>query len=676
VAGWRLVRIDLVLMAAITAWALFRLAPDLSHPSIWSFDESFHQVVTRHVYDHPLTPTLIEDPLHGPRDFSNYWESRVWLIKPPGAFWFGALMMLLTGKVPLAFRLGGLLSQIFSALILYWLSAPVTRRAWAFLASLGFTSLPIGWIYTQARFVGDELDLVLCACICAAMACLFVAVERRSTGWAALAGAATGLGILVKSFLALTPLGVAACLWLLAKARFSKGPRAVALGVMVAMSVAIAAPWNLYAAAKWPAEFRGASTDVFSHLNKPSQWHRPVDAVFNELNQSLFDPLPQALALAIGVWLAVRAVRKREPVVIGAALWLWATWLGHSFPNTKMHSHLWNSMVPAFLGVAVVLDDVWTSKPLALGLGAGLAIPPLLALFPSLERLRNLAPQVFEQTRRIPGLAEGVCLIAAAALLGWLVEWLLRRFRLFLPTGVLAVAPAVCLLYMTVWKASSRQKELDEDARAGYPIAYSREAGRAIDALTPKKSVIVLDVDLQPPGQIERHNLTFWSDRLVIDGRDPSEYVRAGFHPYLVSPGAEPYVPLEVPADGWLRAYDLAAPAASPPPLPAGVHSLDVRVGNLHVLGFASAESTREVARYAFYVRPDGGPPGPLSLSFETARGREVRVIPPESSLRMRGRLAGAAWFVVPALGPPLQEVQAIIFGAEPGQRVLLGPPR
>jgi hypothetical protein len=513
---------------------------------------------------------------------------------------------------------------------------------------------------------------MVCACISAALVCLFVAIKRRSLGWAALAGAATGAGILVKSFLALTPLGVAACLWPLGKVRFCQGPRLKALGVMLAMTVAVAAPWNLYAASKWPAEYRGASSDVFNHINKPSQWHRPVDAVFNEINQSLFDPMPHALALGIGVWLLVRAVRKRELVVVGAALWLWATWLGHSIPNTKMHSHLWNAMVPAFVGVAVALEDVWSSKRLALGLGAGLAVPKLLALFPSLARLRELPPPVLDQTRRIPGLMEGICIIAAAVLLGWLLERLLRLSGYRLPTWILAVAPAAGLIYVTVWKAASRQTEFDQDARKGFPIAYSREAGQTLAASTPKRSALVLDLDLQPPDQIESHNLTFWSDRLVVDGRDPSEYVRAGFHPYLVSPAAELYAPLPVPADGWLRAYDMATPATSPPPLPAGVHGLDVKVGNLRILGFASAPSTREVDRYAFYVRPEGGPPGPLSVAFETAQGRQAKDILPEASLRLRFRLAHSAWFVLPALGPRRGDVQALAFGPEPAQRVPL----
>ena len=41
-------------------------------------------------------------------------------------------------------------------------------------------------------------------------------------------------------------------------------------------------------------------------------WKRPIDAVFNEINRSMFGPLPHAVPLLAGVWLAIRAVRRRE----------------------------------------------------------------------------------------------------------------------------------------------------------------------------------------------------------------------------------------------------------------------------------------------------------------------------------------------------------------------------
>jgi 4-amino-4-deoxy-L-arabinose transferase-like glycosyltransferase len=669
---------DLVVMLAITGWGLLALAPDLAHGSIWAFDESFHQVVARHVHDNPFTPMLYVDPVHDSTD--TYWGSRVWLIKPPGAFWLAALLMNFVGKVPLAFRLVGLLSQLFASLTIYALARTAAPRPWAFCASVGYLSLPLGWVFTQARFVGDEIDLLLTGCICAAMGCLFVAVRRDSLWWAALAGAATGAGFLVKTVLALTPIGVAGCLWLLSLVRFCRGPRLKALVVLVVAAIVVAAPWNVYAATKWPALYRAAHSDVLVHLlpgeasAKAPQWRRPVDAVFYEVNQASYEPMPGALILLVGVWLVVRAIRRREVVVVGTALWLWATWLGHSMAAIKMHSHLWNSVVAGFVGVAIVLDDLWSSPPLAFGVGAGVAIPALLARFPALGRLRELVPAVFAQTRANPGLAEGVCVIAVGGALGWVVDQVCAKVGRPFPRWLAGGLAAGALCWLMCWTGRGRQAELAREARAENDTVYSREVGRAIEALTPKQSLVLLDIDSNPPGQLENHNLMFWSNRLVHGGRDAQDYPRAGFHPYLVSPAAEPYAALAVPAHAWLRAYDLSVPAPGPQPLPAGVRPVDVALGTLRVLGFASGPSGGKSDHYAFYLRAEGGSPQPLTVTFKVNQERQSKVVPPEASLRSRARLAQVEWFVLPVSGPPIADVQEIEFGPEPGQRIVLRP--
>jgi 4-amino-4-deoxy-L-arabinose transferase-like glycosyltransferase len=674
-----LTRVDALLMVLVVAYGLFRLAPELAHDSIWEFDESFHQVVTRHTFEHPLSPTLYDDALHDSTDL--YWNARAWLIKPPGAFWLGALMMHFTGVAPVAFRLSGLFSQLIAALTLFLLARHVAGRWLAGLVSLGMLSLPMGWFLTQARFIGDELDLILCGCICIAVLAWFRAMATQSLSWAATAGAATGAGFLVKTVLALTPLGVAGCLWLLGMFRFCRGPKLKLVAMMLATAIAVATPWNWYAAHTWPATYRAANADALVHLleseaaAKAPQWRRPVDAVFNEVNQALFQPTPHALVLGAGVWLVVRAVRKREPVVVGAALWLWATWVGHSMAAIKIHSHLWNAVVPGFLALAVLMHDVWKSPALAFVTGAGLATPALVKLVPSLGRIRDFAPAAWGQSRISPGFLEGLVLMLGALLLGLLVHraWKML-FRVPFPTLVVALPAVVGLGSTMTWDATAGQAALALESRPRNDVAHSREVGRALDQLSPEKSLLLLDIEQNPYGQNEGHNLMFWSNRLVHRGRNPEDYPQAGYHPYLISPAAEPYAAVPVVAHGWLRAYDMTVPWAGAQPLPEGVTPVDFVVGNLRVLGFAHGRSSRTVDHYAFYVRAEGGAPGSLKLSFQTAKGLDSRVIEPEASLRSRHRLGQAEWFVLPSTGPRFEAVQAIQFGSQPENRVLVRP--
>lgn len=673
----RLDRIDALALGVLLAVGLFQLAPDLAHDRISAWDESMHQVVTRHCFDDMLYPTLYDDPVHPLQDLRQWWGSNVWLLKPPGAFWLGAAFMHITGKVPLAFRLGGLISQLIGAFTIYILSRAVVPRAWGLFAGAGFLCLPLGWILTQARFVGDELDLIISGCTCVAVVCLLVAIEKDSWRWALAAGAATGFGYLTKTFLAMTPIGIAGVLWFLCNRRFCAGPRFKLVAVMVAGMVVVAAPWNVYAAKTWPDVYKRAADHTLGFISEKSNeegvpgWRRPVDAIFNEAMMGSYDPLPHALALLVGLWVLVRAYRKRELVVIAVALWIWATWLGHSVAAVKIHAHLWNSVVAGFIGFAIVLSDVWASRRLAFAVTGAALTPAAIAAIPPLTRVRELVPSFLVQTRAIPGLVEGLVLIAIGTAMGWAL-----RLRPFERSGeyiriVASFAATFLVLGTMLYRGNARVNEVAADARPHNNVAYQRDVGRAIDAVAPKKAIVMLDHEIHSPAQHEHFNLAFWSNRLVHTGRDPQDYPANGFHPYLVSPVAEPFAPLtNVPAGSWMRAYDLTVPA-EPPPIPDGAMPLDLTIGNLKVLGVASTYSDRSHDHWAFFVRSDAVPEA-LPVQFVTADGVETVSIAPEATLRSGTRLAGVPWFVLPAVGPSRSKVQALVFGAD--TRVPLNP--
>jgi hypothetical protein len=260
---------------------------------------------------------------------------------------------------------------------------------------------------------------------------------------------------------------------------------------------------------------------------------------------------------------------------------------------------------------------------------------------------------------------EGVAFALAAALVGLVLQRVSAHAALRLAVGLFG---AGSLLYPFVWKTSVRQAEIAVESIPWSGQVHSREVGRAIAAQTPKKSLLMLDVERPIPNQIEHHNLMFWSNRLVHYGRvPPPEYAQAGYQTWLVSPAAEPFAPLEVPAWAWLRAYDLSKPLTGPTPVPAGLHPLEGRAGNLVLLGWASGPHDRRGDHYAFIVRAEGGSPGPLTVTFHTDAAQPPQVIQPDAGLRNRDRLQGVDWFLIPAVGPRRADLRQIEFGPAPG---------
>ncbi|RKH49568.1 phospholipid carrier-dependent glycosyltransferase [Corallococcus sp. AB050B] len=669
-------KLDALLVVALLLWGLAQLAPHLAHPAIYNWDEAMHQAAARGTHDTFFTPHIYKDPLY-PSDIRHWWAANVWMHKPTGPFWFGALMMHVVGVTPLALRLASLLGHLAAGAAIYLIARRPAGRLWATLGAMGFLALPFGWQLVQGRFFGDVTDCTLAGCNALAVALLFHATREDSWRWGLAAGAVVGLGFLCKTGLALTPLGVGATLWALSRLRFCPGPRPGTVVAMVAAAGVVAAPWSLYSAWRWPELHDLESRVTRAHLFPDpavdvGPWRRPLDAVLNEVNRTSLQPLANVLPLMAFGWLLVRAVRKRELETVGLALWVGATWLVLSLGTVKVPAIAWGAVPAVMAALAIAGSDARRHPVLAAVLLAGLATPLAIEHLPVLTRLRESLPASWEQTRTLPGLAEGLVLSLGVAVLTAIVFRLARRPG-WMTVGLGFAASAVLAwhlaLTLPVEKARYQAEHLEE-----LYVSHTREVGLAVSRHTPKNSVLFAALDFDAPLNFENLNLMFWSGRMAYRRAPDVALARErGYHPYLVSPLAEPYAPVPgIPPQAALRAYDLEAPLPQPAPLPDGLTPLSVRQGNLEVLGFASRGLGHGLERYAFYVRALG-PPQPLRVTFHGPDGIVERVLETGATLRHPQALRGAAWFILPTLGPPRAKVTQLEFGAV-GQRVALSP--
>ncbi len=665
-------RADIPWLGLIAAWGLSRFLPGLAHASLWNWDESIHQAVARGVYSTFFTPHVYPHQLY-PQGGYDWLNAGVWLHKPILPFWLGALTMHVIGVTPLGLRLWSAIGLTAAACCLFLLLRSATARPWAALVACAFLVLPFGWKMVQGYQFGDVTDCTLVGFVALSSLLLLLAVERDSTGLSAAAGAACGLGFLCKSALALTPLGVAVALWALGRAGLVKGLRGRSLAALLALFAVVAAPWEIACALRFPELNRIETLHTFGHLTGKSveNWIRPWDALFNRIAQAELSPWPLALPLVAGVWLAWRALRRREPAVVLVALWLWSDWIVLTLARVKVPAVAYGAVPALFFALALALVDSLSRPPLASALAGALAAPWIAARLPLLARLRLALPTLFADTRERPGLGEGIAVTLAALAAGLL---LLAARRLAPPLGktagalAAALAGALALALLLVQTPRALAGARDEMERQSL-LGYEKEAGLAISRATPEKSVVFLALDRDPPSSFAVQDLIFWSGRPVY--RRPPDLAtarREGYHPYLVTPVGEPLREVPgVPAGSWLRAYDLEAPAL--PSLPAGVTPIGARVGGVTVLGYAAAPGDANRGRYAFFVRSDG-PPRRIAVRFRTRGGVELGLIDPAESLAAIP--PNAPWFIVPALGPPSSKLMGIdIPGARPAGGVV-----
>ncbi|MFZ5469764.1 MAG: ArnT family glycosyltransferase [Myxococcota bacterium] len=666
-------RADAFCLSLIVAWGLALLLPGLDHPKVHDWDEAFHQAAARGTYERFPVPHLNLEQLY-PVEPAHWWSSGVWLHKPPAPFWFGAAMMHLVGFTPLALRLGSLLGQLGAAAALFLMLRSVAGRAWATVASMGFLALPFGWVLTQGHLFGDVTDCTLVGWVTLAMALLLWSVERDSWRWAAAAGAATGVAYLCKNVLSLVPLGVAFTLVFLSWVRFCAGPRLRALVALGASFAAVVLPWELHAATSWPEAWRVSYGIVFRHVQgataEVGPWTRPVDGVFNELARTELEPLPHVLGALALLYLVFRALHRREYVVVALALWLGATWGVHTFMEVKVPAQVWNSIPAVFAALALLANDLWRSAAMGGALTAGLFTGWATSAFPNLAQLRALVPAVLPQTRSLPGLAEGLVLATVAALGGFLLSRP-KLLRTPLTVGLATVATLTLGWRLLVDSPRALHARAMQEETSSQ-VTYTRDLGLALGRELPKKSVLWVDVDHDASGQFTAETLMLYAGRMAYRRAPDLPAAQAkDLRSYLVSPAAELFEAVPgVPAHAWLRAYDLQRPAP-PPPLPRGISPLQLSAHGVTVLGYASTEGDARYDRWVFYVHAEGVPPA-LRLTFHTAAGSTPVELQPEASLRNRDRLADAAWFLLPTLGPKREEVNALEIS---GKLVALGAP-
>jgi 4-amino-4-deoxy-L-arabinose transferase-like glycosyltransferase len=667
---------DALIIVLICAWGVALLAPGLGHPGMHDWDETLHQTAARGTYDSFFFPHFYSDPLY-PVAPTDWWGAGVWLHKPVAPLWFSALMMHLIGVTPLAMRIGALLGQLGAAVAVYLLARNAAGRWWAGAGACAFLSLPFGWILTQGQLFGDSYDCMLVGFVSLTVVLLAHTIETDSWRWAAWTGVALGLGHLTKTVLALAPLGVAAVMVGLGWIRFSKGLRLKHFLIIGGVALLVAGPWNLYAALKWPEVYRAGAELTFGHIEAPPNvdvggWRRPVDAIFVEMLNNEFAPMGSIFPVVVGLWLIIRGVRRRETAVIVTALWVWSTWFTHSFISVKAPGHVWNAAPAVLVAVALIMSDTWRVPAIGAATVVALLTSRFLESFPALARVRSFVPEMLPQVRATPGLAEGLVVAAAVALVTWGLFVAVRRAR---PFAILVSTVCVGLLLVTfAHDLPADMREQAETRRQDLLTSYERELGLVLDRDLPKKSVLFQAIDHDPPRVFETQESMFWSGRMTY--RRPVDLPAAhakGYHAYLTSPAAEPFQPVPgIPAHAWMRAYDAEA-HASPPSIPEGATPVELEIEGMQVLGYASGPVDAKSDKWVFFIRPNGIPHG-LQVSFVT---HDKVVFPlqlePEASLKHREHLAGAPWFILPTLGPPRSRVSAIDFGAE-RKRVTLQP--
>jgi 4-amino-4-deoxy-L-arabinose transferase-like glycosyltransferase len=198
-------------------------------------------------------------------------QGEVWLEKPPLYFWLTAAIFKLASPSPFTRRLVTLITASATLALTYKLALHFYSKKIAHWAMFILTTTPLFLYFTKAA----NLDIP--AAFFTAATIFTYLKSKKEPKWLLISGVTLGLGILTRSFLALTPIPVIALDQLLISKQ--KIPFRF-LTLSLALSLTLSLPWHLYVFKKHPQTFmeQYLKFNITSHLIEQTPGHQPLPA--------------------------------------------------------------------------------------------------------------------------------------------------------------------------------------------------------------------------------------------------------------------------------------------------------------------------------------------------------------------------------------------------------------
>ncbi|MBF0557957.1 MAG: glycosyltransferase family 39 protein [Nitrospirae bacterium] len=312
------------------------------------WDERFHALVAKNLMQHPLVPTLYDNPLL-PYDFRNWTENHIWVHKQPLPLWAMALSMKLFGINEMALRLPSILLSTAAICLTFYIGSALFNRKVGMTASF-FHSINGFIIATTVGRTGTDHDMFHMFFVELSVFFIVYSLQYRKRSINVLIGLSIGLAILCKWLTALIVLP----LWFIL---FRKNEPPVNLFVnfliISAVCVVTFMPWQIYIHRAFPAESKWEDSYNTKHITEALEDHAgSAFFEFENMNKNygklIYIPL---------VWFLIVVLRnlKDERLVV-VSVWFVVPVLFFTMVKTKMSGYTLFSAPSVFIILALFVD--------------------------------------------------------------------------------------------------------------------------------------------------------------------------------------------------------------------------------------------------------------------------------------------------------------------------------
>ena len=311
----------------------FRLSQD---KCLHKWDERFHALVAKNLINHPLEPTLYENPLLN-YDYKEWYSNHIWVHKQPLPLWLIATSYRIFGVTELATRIPSFLFSVLAIFITYLLGqAFFTKKTGilsAFFISINGVIIEIG----AGRIATDHYDILFLAFIEISILFAYYNSKNKSTSLAILSGIFIGFAIITKWLPALIVLPIHLTMLLQFKA--SKNEIIKFLLFSFIASIVIAAPWQIYILRNFTLEAKWEYYHHWLHLSsqldgQPDDgWLHYLNNIRIKYSEIIYIPL---------VYLVYKLAKSkfRDYTLLTLFIWISIPLIFFSFAKTKMTGYI------------------------------------------------------------------------------------------------------------------------------------------------------------------------------------------------------------------------------------------------------------------------------------------------------------------------------------------------
>ncbi len=335
-----------------SAVLLFLFAAVLD-PFLNVWDERFHALVAKNLMNHPLMPTLYDDPVVN-MAYDNWDRFHIWLHKQPLFMWQIALSYKIFGVNEFALRLPSVFLSCLTVFAIYRSGKILGNHSVGYYAALLFVSsfylfqLLSGWQET------DENDISFLSYISLSLWSWIEYIHTKKKIWIVFIGVFSGFAILCKWLVGLLVYLCWGIYSLLANKLNFKKYRDIILAIIITAIVAL--PWQLLCLHWYPTEAKAAYALNSAHFFETVDGHEGAWYYHFNMISEIFGIMAAYLLIPSLVIFYIKSNYKIISVAIISTVVF--VYVFFSLIITKMPSFTIILALPIYISLAFLFDYI------------------------------------------------------------------------------------------------------------------------------------------------------------------------------------------------------------------------------------------------------------------------------------------------------------------------------